>query len=167
LYAGIQDYEGREPNDYVVFDPPKDATTITHEDAHGVNVSGMPGTSTLRWFADGGRLFWIALHRDGEVVLRVTRDGDDWTRVAFPKGAGRPTDVAHFRGETVVLTERGLYRLDGDDDAPVQIAHVGETEKQSPFEIRDIFCAAPLAVFDDALYAGGQFDGALYRVDAD
>jgi hypothetical protein len=165
LYAGIQDYDGREPNDYVVFDPAKDATTITHDDAQGVSVSGMPGTGTLRWFADAGRLFWIAMQRDGDVVLRVTRDGDDWTRIAFPLDAGRPTDVARFRGETVVLTERGLYRLDGDDDAPVQIAEV--TEKKSPFEIRDFFCAAPLAVFDNALYAGGQIDGALYRVDPD
>ena len=168
LYAGIQDYDGREPNDFVYFDPPAGTASITHDDVHGVNVSGMRGTSTLRWYVDGApgkaRLFWVALHRDGSGVLRATRDGDHWTTLVLPAGAGRPTDITRFRDALVVLTERGLYRL-GDDDV---VTKIGAIEgKKSPFEIKDTFCAAPIAVFENALYAGGQIDGALYRLDAD
>jgi len=34
LYAGIQDYDGREPNDYLCFTPPPDAAVIRREDIH-------------------------------------------------------------------------------------------------------------------------------------
>ena len=37
-------------------------------------------------------------------------------------------------------------------------------EKKSPFEVSDFFCVAPLAVFDNELYAGGQRGGSLYRL---
>ena len=94
LYAGIQDYDGRSPDDYVFFDPPRGAMSIGHADAHPVNVSGLQGTNTLRWYADAGRLFWIAWQRDGDVVLRVTTDGDHWTRVALLTG-GRTPDRRH------------------------------------------------------------------------
>jgi hypothetical protein len=62
----------------------------------------------------------------------------------------------------VVLTERRLYALD-EANAPTTIAEI--TDKKSPFQIKDSFCVAPLGVLDDTLYAGGQIDGALYRVD--
>ena len=41
------------------------------------------------------------------------------------------------------------------------------TDARSPFGLTDVFCAAPLGVLGDGLYAGGQRDGALYRVDPD
>jgi hypothetical protein len=161
LYAGIQDYDGRSPNDYVFFDPPAGATAIGHDDAHPVNVSGLQGTNTLRWYADGGRLFWIARQLDGDVVLRVSSNGDDWSRVALPAAAGRPSDITRWRGSLFVLTERALFRL-GPHDAAIEVARVDEAK--SPFEARDLFCSAPLAVYRNRLYAGGQRDGALYVV---
>src|SRR5258706_16031603 len=63
LLAGIQDYDGREPNDYVLFDPPAGTSEIRREDAHPFDVIG--GARTLRWYADAiagsaARLYWIA-----------------------------------------------------------------------------------------------------------
>jgi hypothetical protein len=34
------------------------------------------------------------------------------------------------------------------------------------FRFDDVFCAAPLAVYRNELYAGGQRDGSLYRLAA-
>jgi hypothetical protein len=161
LYAGIQDYDGRSPSDYVFFDPPASARAIGHADAHPVSVSGVAGTNTLRWYADAGRLYWIAWQRDGDVVLRVTSNGDDWTRIPLPADAGRPSDITRWRGALFVLTERALLRLD-DHDAAAEGARVDDPK--SPFTLRDLFCSAPLAVYRNRLYAGGQRDGALYVV---
>ncbi|HEY8090039.1 MAG TPA: hypothetical protein VIF09_19390 [Polyangiaceae bacterium] len=162
LYAGIQDYDGVSPDDYVVFDPPRAASSIGYEDAHPANVTGLRGTNTLRWYADGGRLFWIAWQRDGDVVLRVTRDGDHWEQVALPFEVGRPTDIVRWRGALFVLGERALVRLD-EHDVPSVVARVDG--KRSPFVFDDLFCAAPLAVYRNRLYAGGQRDGALHVLD--
>ena len=161
LYAGIQDYDGREPNDFVFFSPPRDSLAIEHKDAHPVRVSAAGASLTLRWFADGGKLYWIALQRDGSGALRVSSDGDSWQTIPLPPEGGRPTDITRFRGALVVLTERRLYRLDGPEK-PVPIAVVAD--KKSPFELTDAFCSAPLAVYRNELYAGGQRDGALYRL---
>lgn len=163
LYAGIQDYDEREPNDYVVFAPPADATALTHDHEHGVKVTAGGASSTLRWYADARRLWWIALERDGDVVLRATEDGESWRSVPLPAGAGRPTDIARFRGALVALTERGLWRVDADP--PTELARIDA--KRSPFAITDSYCAAPLAVFRGELYAGGQRDGSLWRLDAE
>jgi hypothetical protein len=163
LYAGIQDYDGREPNDYVYFDPPREAKVIGREDVHPARVTDRGGAQTLRWYADQGRLFWLAWARDG-VSLRVTRDGDHWAPVRLPPEVGAPTDIVRFRGALVVLTERAVVAL-GDDATVRVIATV--SDKKSPFELRDSFCAAPLAVFENELYAGGQRDGSLYRLVAD
>ncbi len=160
LYAGIQDYDGREPNDYVCFSPPPAATTIGRGDVHAVQVTPRGGAQTLRWYADQGRLYWIAWARDG-VWLRVTSDGDAWTTVGLPTGVGAPTDIVRFRGRLVVLTERALVALD-----PTRVIAT-VSEQKSPFTLEDSFCAAPLAVFDNELYAGGQRDGSLYRLVAD
>ncbi len=122
-------------------------------------MSGLEGTKTLRWYADAGRLFWIAWQRDGDVVLRVTSDGDHWLRVVLPEGAGRPTDITRWRGALYVLAERALLRLDAGD-VPSFVATI--EDKKSPFELKDLFCGAPLAVYANRLYAGGQRDGALY-----
>lgn len=160
LYAGIQDFDAREPNDYVVFAPPADAPAIQHEDEHGVRVTRQGGALTLRWYADAGALYWIALERDGDAVLRVTRDGETWQVVLLPPDAGRPTDIVRFRDALVVLAERGLFRV--DVDPPVAVAHV--EDKHSPFAVTDAFCSAPLAVFRGDLYAGDQRDGSLWRI---
>lgn len=187
LYAGIQDYDGRDPNDYVYF------TSISKEGTHPTRVTPHGTAQTLRWYADPGpaaraalrggraeRLFWIAFTRGG-TRLRVTEDGDTWRVVSLPADAGRPTDIVRFRDRLVVLTEKRLLALeerpptpprDPDDlgaeqDAPFA-ARVLATfgDKKSPFDLTDFFCAAPLAIFRDALHAGGQRGGTLYRFDA-
>ena len=63
----------------------------------------------------------------------------------------------------MVLAEHGLYRIEANQAQLV----VGIDQKKSPFELRDSLCAAPLAVFNNELYAGGQRDGSLYRLVAD
>lgn len=160
LYAGIQDYDGREPNDYVVFSPPADSRLIGHADARGVRVSATGGALTLRWYADAGKLWWIAFDRGGGVSLRVTGDGEAWSAVPLPPEAGWPTDVTRYRGAVVALTERGLWRV--DVDPPVELATLDS--KRTRFSVDDAFCAAPLAVFRGDLYAGDQRDGSLWRI---
>ena len=164
LFAGMQDFDGNDPNDYVVFDPPAGTSVIERKDVHPTRATQTGGSNTLRWFADGGRLYWIAMSREG-TFLRVTQDGEDWKVISFPKFAGRPSDVTRFRGALVVLTERGLFRL--DQDTPVQIAKVRSLDGRSPFESSDFFCSAPLAAYRNELYAGGQREGSLYKLVAE
>jgi hypothetical protein len=162
LYTGIQDYDGRAPHDYVTLAPAAGETALRQADMHPVRVTAQGAAQTIRWYTDSNRLYWIAWGRDG-VRLRVTNDGEHWKAIDLPQDAGAPTDIVRYRGQLVVLAERGLYRLDKDQVTPV--ARV--TDKKSPFELRDLLCAAPLAVFDNELYAGGQRDGSLYRFAAD
>jgi hypothetical protein len=197
LYAGIQDYDGREPNDYLYFAPSGDTRAETgtgrdagrdagaappallrREDVHAVRVTRAGAAGTLRWWVDRKasppRLYWLAWGRDG-ILLRVTTDGDHWAAIPLPDDAGRPTDVTRFRDSVVLLTERGLYKLtgpsiDGSSESPRDgVAVVTATpiarveDKKSPFEVSDFFCVAPLAVFKNVLYAGGQRGGTLYR----
>jgi hypothetical protein len=160
LYAGIQDYDGREPNDYVVFAPAAGTSFIAREDARAVRVTQRGAALTLRWYADAGKLWWIAFEHGGGVVLRVTNDGETWRSVPLPAEAGWPADVVRWRGAVVALTEWGLWRV--DVDPPASIARV--EGKKSPFPVDDAFCAAPLAVFRGDLYAGSQRDGSLWRI---
>lgn len=162
LYAGIQDYDQREPNDYVYFAPPRERRSITQDDLHAARITETGTAQTLRWYADSGSLYWIAWSRDG-VALRVTNDGDHWRVIALPSDVGVPTDIVRFRGALHVLTSRALLRLDAA--GPTVLSRI--VEKHSPFELDDSFCAAPLAVFRGELYAGGQRDGALYRFKPD
>jgi hypothetical protein len=201
LYAGIQDYDGRDPNDYVYFAPSTSTrereagaapeAILRREDEHAVRVTRSGAAGTLRWWVDTratpARLYWLAWSRDTGVLLRVTSDGDHWAAVPLPADAGRPTDVTRFRDAVVVLTERGLYRLAGEGidgaagvDAADGVANVSATaiarvddapdggappkDKKSPFEVSDFFCVAPLAVFKNELYAGGQRAGSLYKL---
>jgi len=170
LYAGIQDYDRRDPNDYVYFAPSPDAPTLAREDVHAVRVTPSGAGGTLRWWVDTHatphRLYWIAWGSDG-IRLRVTTDGDHWTVVPMPDGAGRPTDITRYRDRVVVLTERGLYGLTGDVVDAAPIASVDSKEKKSPFEVGDFFCVAPMAVLDGTLYLGGQRGGTLYRLAED
>ncbi len=158
----------------MVFDPPAGVTELTPSHVRPVRVTAQGAALTLRWFADAGRLFWIALERGGATVLRVTDDGEHWSVVSLPPELGRPTDVARFRGALVALTEGGLVRLDGAGTslsgtlialAPTVTASNPRTQPRSHFSLTDAFCAAPLAVYRDALYAGSQRDGALYRLE--
>lgn len=159
LFCGIQDYDGRAEHDFVVVDPPTNATELSQEYLHPLRVTESGAAQTLRWFTHAGTLYWIAWGRDG-VRLRQSRDGQHFTAIALPSDAGAPSDLVVFRGELYVLCEWGLYRLDAG--TPRLVARV--TEKKSPFVLRDALCSAPLAVYDNELYAGGQNDGSLYRL---
>ena len=159
LYAGLQDYDQTESNDYVYFSPARSKTAIEQDDLHAARVTRTGTAQTLRWYADRGQLYWIAWSRDG-VALRVTSDGDTWQTIALPEELGPPSDIVRFRDALLVLTTHALVRLGGEGGHTVLARSPG---KKSPFELNDSFCAAPLAVFDGALYAGGQRDGALFR----
>lgn len=172
LYAGIQDYDGRDPNDFVYFTPKPDApdgATITHEDAHPTRITPRGASGTLRWWVDTRatphRLYWLAWTKSG-IGLWATTDGDRWQAIDVPPENGIPTDITRFRDAVVVLTTNGLYRLERDDAqsliAPAPLPK--EKKPRSPFEVTDFFCTAPLAVLNDALYAGGQRGGSLYRL---
>jgi hypothetical protein len=160
LYAGIQDYDQREPNDYVYFTLPNSRSTIQQGDLHAVRVTEAGTAQTLRWYADRGQLYWIAWNHEG-VALRVSKDGDTWRVVPLPADLGVPTDITRYRGVLVVQMSRGLVCLADSEPGYTVLARV--TDKKSPFDLDDSFCAAPLAVFQGALYAGGQRDGALFR----
>ncbi|MCU0682510.1 MAG: hypothetical protein MUF34_09680 [Polyangiaceae bacterium] len=160
LFAGIQDFDGREPFDFVVASPPPGAEGLGQGDLAPRRVTDHGGSLTLRWYVDRGELYWIAYERSGAVRLRATRDGETFREVALPAEAGRPTDVTRFRDALVVLTERGLYRIDGPG-APRALTTL--PAKTTPFRFDDVFCGAPLAVFRNELYAGGQRDGSPYR----
>ena len=162
LYAGIQDYDGRSPDDFVVVAPAPGQSELRQQDLHPVRVTTHGAAQTVRWFTDRNRLYWIAWGRDG-VRLRMTDDGDHWSSIEMPDSAGAPTDLTRYRGQLVVLAEHGLYRIEANQAQLV----VGIDQKKSPFELRDSLCAAPLAVFNNELYAGGQRDGSLYRLVAD
>lgn len=162
LYAGLQDYDGKSPYDYAVLRPPADRDVLQESDARGVRITELGAAFTLRWYTDGGALYWIAGTHNGDVQLRRTRDGATWTEVQLPADVGRPTDLKRYRGHLVVLAERGLVALSDAEGVPAKVlARV--TEKKTPFGIDDVFCAAPLGVLNDVLYAGGQRGATLYR----
>ncbi len=180
LYAGIQDYDRRDPNDFVYFAPSAGdagSTVLRHEDAHPTRITRLGASGTLRWWVDTKvsphRLYWLAWTREG-ILLHVTTDGDQWRPILLPEEAGIPSDITRFRDAVVVLTERGLFRLHDDGtvklvapvDEPAADAGVPNAKKKSksPFEVSDFFCVAPLAVLNGVLYAGGQRGGALYRL---
>jgi hypothetical protein len=158
LYAGIEDYDGRAIHDLVVLEPPRDATELTQQTLRPLRITDGGAAQTLRFFAHHGTLYWIAWGRDG-VRLRQTRDGEHFEPIALPEGAGAPLDLVAFRGQLVLLSEFGLYHVEQNQIIPISRI----TTKKTPFALRDALCAAPLAVYDGELYAGGQTDGSLYR----
>lgn len=166
LFGALQDYNGREPNDMVVVDAPPGATSLTQSMLRGVRVTPLGASLTLRWYVDGDTLYWIAWQRRGGVRLYRTTDGDHRSEVALPAGSGAPTDITRWRDGLVLLTTMGVWRLDGASlrlIAPVTRPMV-DRRRGGPFDVGDGFCAAPLAVLNDTLYAGSQRDGALWRV---
>ena len=74
LYAGIQDYDGRSPDDFVVVAPAPGQSELRQQDLHPVRVTTHGAAQTVRWFTDRNRLYWIAWGRDG-VRLRMTMMG--------------------------------------------------------------------------------------------
>lgn len=160
LYSGIQEYFPREPNDYLVFEPPATERTPSKDSLRAVRVTRAGGSMTLRWYADPktDALFWIARAVDtNRIELRMTHDGDRWDMLDLPLEAGAPTDVVRFRDALVVLAEHALYRLDG-----TKLTELGFWADET-FAAKDYFCVAPLAVHGNELYAGGQKGGALHR----
>jgi hypothetical protein len=183
LYAGIQDYDGREPNDYVYFTPDAaDSKSVGDLGDAGMDrlaqnrtrlkafrVSDSGAAETLRWRVDQKThtLYWIAWTRDG-VNLRGTRDGDTWETIEIPASAGRPTDIRRFGEELVILAERALLSL-APDGTTKELLHLdlpgAKDKKKAAFELSDFFCAAPLGIYKGQLYVGGQRGGTLYRID--
>lgn len=168
LYAGIQDYDGRDPNDYVVIAPPADAARLERQHVRAYRATDDGASLTLRWYTDRGRLFWITLERSGLAQLRFTEGGaagDRWRTVPFDTSvAGRVSDVVRYRDALVALTEAGVWRLaDPPDSAPpVLIGPAPVFNRGRAFPVNDAFCASPLAVYRNKLYAGTQHDAALY-----
>jgi hypothetical protein len=171
LYAGIQDYDGKDPNDFVYFTPSSRTleTPLSHEDAHPTRITRAGASGTLRWWVDTQpkqhKLYWLAWTKQG-ILIYWTVDGDQWMPIDLPGDAGVPTDITRFRDAVVILTTNGLYRLN-DNESVTQIAPVEmskDKKPKSPFEVTDFFCTAPLAVLDNTLYAGSQRNGSLYRL---
>jgi len=169
LYAGLQDYWGRERNDYVVLDAPPEVRAVRVADLRAVRATPAGGAHTLRWYTDRGTLYWVTLEHDRRTHLRTTTDGDHWREVPLPPEAGDVTDVTRWRDGIVALTSDGLWRI--DTTPPLRLAQAptvtvrlgGRSAAVSHFRVDDIFCAAPLAVFRGELYAGSQRDGSLWR----
>lgn len=179
LLAGIQDYDGVEPNDYVSIECKSDDPRTCPEGApltvtpKRITESGT--AQTVRWYADGkGRLYWVTWNRDG-IAVRVTEDGESWSLVPLPAGSGRPSDVLRLGDRLVLMAENGLYSAPASKLVPtadewVQIASVEGADvppgkkSKSPFVLDDIFCGAPLATLNGTLYVGSQRGGALYKL---
>lgn len=162
LYVAISPLYGLDRHDFVVIAPPRDDKTFSAADAKAVQVTTSGGAHTLRWYASGGRLYWITLGSGGG-ELRVTDDGDTFRVLTLPAGAGSPSDVLRVGEHLLVLAEHGLYELSDGTFRQRAPAPKGKT----PFKVDDGYCAPPLVVFHGQLYAGGQRHGVLWRLAAD
>lgn len=161
LYAGFQNNERACRWDLAVLtgdplDPETPAPILARVTEDG-------GWLTRRFASTDDTLYWIAsgYRRDGrEPTLFVSSDGQTFTPVPLPPGAGAPQDLAIVGTARFLLTTAGLYRAGPDH----RFALIAQAPAGDPFGIRDTFCSAPLAVFDDALYVGSTRDGTLYRI---
>ena len=63
-----------------------------------------------------------------------------------------------FRDGLVVLASKSLLRLEKDES----FSTLATWKDEKLFAVDDIFCAPPLAVHQNQLYAGSQKDGSLY-----
>jgi hypothetical protein len=162
LYVAISPLYGLDRNDFVVIAPPRDAVTFSNADARAVKVTPAGGAHTLRWFADRGRLYWLAIGHGG-VTLYVSEDGEHFRALALPPDAGAPSDLLRSGEHLLLLAEHGLYELSGDTfRLRARIA-----DAKTPFQVDDGYCAAPLAVFQGELYAGDQQRGNLWKLVSD
>jgi hypothetical protein len=161
LFVGVEVLGGRGP-DYLRFQkqPAEEVLTSVHATPMFVTTAG--GRSTLRWFTHQRQLYWISAGPDG-VVLAISDNGSGWQIPTLPDGAGAPLDLALLGNTLVLLTEHQLLALDAEGEA----TPLGSIEGPSPFALSDHYCAAPLAVFQGELYAGGQRRGELFKFVAD
>lgn len=157
LLTGVEVLGGRGP-DYVRWRKPATDATLTAAHATPMYLTPSGGMATLRWYAHAHRLYWI-MTGGGGTELGVSDDGVGWSAITLPEGAGAPLDLAQFGSALVLLTEHQLLALSGQG----QFIPLAQIEDPSPFALSDHYCAAPLAVFQGQLYAGGQRKGELYR----
>lgn len=156
LLTGVEVLGARGP-DYVRWQKSPAEPELTSAHATPMYLTPSGGRATLRWYAHGHRLYWVTLGAGG-AELNVS-DGVGWSTVELPSGAGAPLDLAQFGGALVLLTEHRLLAL-GEQGQLVELARLPD---RTPFVLSDHYCAAPLAVFQGQLYAGGQRKGELYR----
>lgn len=161
LYTGLESLGVFDPHDYLVWELPQNEAMLSRAHARAARASPTGGGSTLRWYTDRGKLYWISEGAQG-TVLRVTSDGDTWTVIDLPQAAGAPSDLIRYKDSLVVLTEHALLSLDSSG-----VERIAPAPDPSPFRHDDHYCRAPLAVFDGRLYAGGQKKGYLYRLEPD
>jgi hypothetical protein len=159
LYVALSPLYGAARHDFLIITPARDATVLTDAEVRAVQVTPSGGAHTLRWYADQGKLYWIAIASDG-VTLRVTTDGEHFHPLRLPADAGYPSDVLRVGSRLVVLAERGLYAQRGE--AFELIAPIADDK--TPFKVDDGYCAAPLSVFQGSLYAGDQLRGNLWKL---
>jgi len=159
LYVALSPLYGVARHDFLIITPARDATVLTDAEVRAVQVTPAGGAHTLRWYADQGKLYWIAIASDG-VTLRVTTDGEHFHPLRLPADAGYPSNVLRVGSRLVVLAERGLYAQGGE--AFELIAPIADDK--TPFKVDDGYCAAPLSVFQGNLYAGDQLRGNLWKL---
>lgn len=162
LYVAISPLYGADTHDFVVLSPPRDRATITQEDARAVQITPHGGAHTLRFYADRGKLYWIAIGRDG-AALRESDDGERFRVVPLPREAGAPSDVLRVGERVLVLTEQGLYERDGERFTLRAAAPTGKPA----FQVDDAYCAAPLVAFRGHVYVGDQQRGNLWKLVSD
>jgi hypothetical protein len=162
LYVAISPLYGNDAHDFLVIAPPPDRTTFSEADARAVQVTPHGGAHTLRFYADGGRLYWLTIGAGG-VELRVTDDGERFRVLRLPPEAGNPGDVLRVGQHLLVLAEHGLYELAGE----VFTLRAAIPDAKTPFKLDDGYCAPPLAAFQGSLYAGDQVRGNLWKLVAD
>ncbi len=162
LYMGFQNNKRRARWDIgVLSGDPRDPHTAPPVLAR---ITPDGGWLTRRFASGAGRLYWIGSRYPGEhrpAVLYVSRDGLAFTRVDLPADAGPPHDLVVVGDSRYLLARGGLYRARGDGE---QFTRIAAAPAGDPFGGYDLFCGAPLTVYDDALWAGSTRDGALYRV---
>lgn len=162
LLTGVEVLGGRGP-DYVRWQKPPTEPALTSAHATPMFLTPSGGRATLRWYAHGRRLYWIMAGWGG-AQLGISEDGVGWYALELPEGAGSPLDLAQFGTALVLLTEHRLLALP-EQALPErgELIELARIEAPSPFALSDHYCAAPLAVFQGQLYAGGQRKGELYR----
>ena len=159
LLVAISHFDRGDPNDFVVIAPPAGTNELLPEHSRPIRGTLSGSAHTLRWYADRGTLYWIT-YSGGAYELYSSTDGEHFERIELPADSGSPSDVLRVGEALLVLTERALLEL-----AAGGIRVRSRIEgKRSPFAVDDLSCAAPLAVFDGTLFAGGHRRGELYKL---
>ncbi|RYZ09756.1 MAG: hypothetical protein EOO73_02425 [Myxococcales bacterium] len=162
LYVAISPLYGLDDHDAVVIAPPRDRATLEAADAMPIRLSERGRSHTLRWYTDGGKLYWIGVGPSG-AALRVSEDGQQFQSLLLPEGALAATDLLRVGEHLLLLTDVGLYELVQGSFVLRAPAPPGAAR----FRVDDAYCAAPLVAFGGAVYAGDQERGNLWRLVAD